>query len=191
MIIWAVPRPYSTSNPPNQVLLYAFEATQVPDQYFGPFPIRTQLTQIFKANAGTWTNPNYFANANIVPVVANGEVFVASYGQLYIFGTIPLVSSHRDRAPGAPQTPTPPTTPRSPHEVFGAIESINGSQLTIRLRSERLLQVDATTAIEQQRSTQLFIGRPVAVEGTYDAKGTLHADHIYRVKTSVPWPEDR
>jgi hypothetical protein len=133
------------------------------------------------------------ANANIVPVVANGEVFVASYGQLYIFGTVPNSRNlpNRIRAPEAPQTPTPPTTQRSPHEVFGAIDTINGSQLTILLRSGKVLQVDATTAIQQERSTQLFIGRPVAVEGTYDAKGTLHADHIYRVKTSVPWPADR
>ena len=180
IIIWAVPRPDTT-----QVLLYAFEATQVAGH--------TALKQVFKANAGTWTNPLYFANANIVPVVANGKVFVASYGQLNIFGIIPNSASatQRNRAVGAPQTPMPPTTQRSTHEVFGAIESINGSQLTIRLRGEKLLQVDATAAIEQQHSTQLFIGRSVAAEGTYDAQGALHADHIYRVKTSVSWPDDR
>jgi hypothetical protein len=34
--------------------------------------------------AGSW--PYYFGNGNIVPVVANGHVFVASYKQLDIFG---------------------------------------------------------------------------------------------------------
>jgi hypothetical protein len=196
MIIWAVPRPNSTDR---QVWLYAFAATQVPDQYSYPFWVRTQLTQIFTANAGTWTNPLLFANANIVPVVANGKVFVASYGLLDIFGILPPpctgVQCARQRAPtqvpGAPQTLKPSAAQTSPHEVFGAIGNIDGSQLTIRLRSGKLVQIDATTAIEQARTTELYIGRSVAVQGTYDAAGTLHADHIYRVKAPATWPADR
>jgi hypothetical protein len=194
VIIWAVPRPDAATK---QVLLYAFAATQVPDQYSYPFPVRTQLTQIFNANAGTWTNPLQFANANIVPVVANGKVFVASYGLLDIFGIIPPTCADCARkaapgqTPGVPQTQTPPAAQASPHEVFGAIGNIDGSQLRIRLRSGKPLQVDATTAIQQARATELFIGRSVAVQGTYDAAGTLHADHIYRVKAPRTWPADR
>jgi hypothetical protein len=196
MIIWAVPRPVSTNK---QVWLYAFKATQVPDQWSQPFHVRTELTQIFKASAGTWTNPLLFANANIVPVVANGRVFVASYGLLNIFGILPPpcvgLPCARKRAPtqvpGAPQTLKPPAGQASPHEVFGAIGTIDGSRLTILLRSGKLLQIDATTAIEQERTTELSIGRPVAVQGTYDAAGTLHADHIYRVKAPATWPVDR
>jgi hypothetical protein len=194
IVIWAVSHPDPTTK---QVSLYAFAATQVPDQYLYPFWVRTQLTQIFKANAGTWTNPLLYANANIVPVVANGKVFVASYGQLDIFGIIPpaCAGCARQRAPnhvlGAPQTLKPPAAQASPHEVIGAIGTINGSQLTIRLRSGELLHIDATTAIEQARTTELFIGRSVAVQGTYDAAGTLHADHIYRVKAPATWPADR
>jgi len=37
--------------------------------------------------SGTW--PNLSGNANLVPVVANGQVFVASYKQLQIFGLLP------------------------------------------------------------------------------------------------------
>jgi hypothetical protein len=67
-IIWAVSRPVNT-NPAN-VTLYAISAANG--------------STLFSATAGTW--PNTGGNANIVPVVANGLVFVASNKQLSIFG---------------------------------------------------------------------------------------------------------
>lgn len=67
-IIWAVSRP-TNSNPAN-VTLYALSAANG--------------STLFSATAGTW--PNTGGNANIVPVVANGLVFVASNRQLSIFG---------------------------------------------------------------------------------------------------------
>jgi len=39
---------------------------------------------LFQGAAGTW--PYTGGNANIVPVVANGKVYVASYKELAIFG---------------------------------------------------------------------------------------------------------
>ena len=42
------------------------------------------MKALFRAQAGTW--PNTGGNSNLVPVVANGEVFVASHAQLKIFG---------------------------------------------------------------------------------------------------------
>jgi hypothetical protein len=70
-IIWALSRPANTSATP--IELYAFN----------PEGTRT-MRPIFSARAGTW--PNLGGNSNLVPVVANGQVFVASYGQLKIFG---------------------------------------------------------------------------------------------------------
>ena len=49
------------------------------------------ITQLFRGIAGSW--PLSAANANLVPVVANGKVYVASYKQLTIFG----LSSTRQR----------------------------------------------------------------------------------------------
>jgi hypothetical protein len=70
-IIWAVSRP--TVNQTG-ILLYAF----------APDLGGTTLQQIFKRAAGTWIlRAN---NSNLVPVVANGEVFVASYKELTILG---------------------------------------------------------------------------------------------------------
>jgi len=70
-IIWALSRPASSSNP--AIYLYAFN----PDS-------GTNMETLFIAQAGDW--PNVHGNSNLVPVVANGEVFVASYNQLQIFG---------------------------------------------------------------------------------------------------------
>jgi hypothetical protein len=70
-ILWAVSRPTVNQT---SVLLYAF----------APDLGGTTLQQIFKGTAGTWVL--HGNNANLVPVVANGEVFVASYKELTILG---------------------------------------------------------------------------------------------------------
>ena len=75
-IIWALSRP-PNSSPRSPVNLYAFN----PDATAG-----STLTQLFKGVAGFW--PNVTGNSNLVPVVANGEVFVASNQVLRIFGLI-------------------------------------------------------------------------------------------------------
>jgi hypothetical protein len=72
-VIWAVSRP--TNVVPGDVSLYAFNA--VPSA-------SSVLTTQFHGAAGSW--PYVGGNANIVPVVANGKVYVASYRQLAIFG---------------------------------------------------------------------------------------------------------
>jgi len=71
-IIWAVSRPVSRTS--SKVNLFAFD----------PEAGGSTMTQLFTASAGTW--PNTGGNSNIVPVVANGKVFVASNKELRIFG---------------------------------------------------------------------------------------------------------
>jgi hypothetical protein len=75
-IIWAISRPSSSTSP--TINLLAFD----PDPESG-----SGLHQLVNINAGTW--PNLGGNANLVPVVANGLVYVASYKQLQIFGLNP------------------------------------------------------------------------------------------------------
>ncbi|HEY6338012.1 MAG TPA: hypothetical protein VIW68_05925 [Candidatus Sulfotelmatobacter sp.] len=72
-IIWAISRPPNASKT-YPISLYAFN----------PEVSTSAMPHIFKSVAGSW--PNTGGNANLVPVVANGEVFVASYKQLQIFG---------------------------------------------------------------------------------------------------------
>jgi hypothetical protein len=71
-IIWALSRPVSQQQ--NQIVLYAFN----------PDAGGSSMTRLYMGVAGAW--PNVTGNANLVPVVANGKVYVASNKQLVIFG---------------------------------------------------------------------------------------------------------
>jgi hypothetical protein len=77
-IIWAATaQTTTTSNPLNPIFLYAFDAVASDgtlNPLFPPLP------------AGTWPSSHH---PNIVPVVANGKVFVASNNQLFVFGATP------------------------------------------------------------------------------------------------------
>lgn len=73
-IIWAVSRPNNPS--PAMISLFAFAAL--------PSGGGSTLTTLFQGDAGTW--PNTGGNADLVPVVANGRAYVASYKNLAIFG---------------------------------------------------------------------------------------------------------
>ena len=74
-IIWALSRPLHNKKAP--LRLFAFD----PETSGGT------MKTLFKATAGNW--PNLSGDANLVPVVANGQVFVASNKQLQIFGLLP------------------------------------------------------------------------------------------------------
>ena len=74
-VIWALSRPFSAQH--FKIYLHAYD----PDSHGTP------MKQLFRARAGTW--PNVGGNSNLVPVVANGKVFVASYRELQIFGLKP------------------------------------------------------------------------------------------------------
>jgi hypothetical protein len=71
-IIWVLSRPVSSSAP--RIYLVALN----------PDAGGSSMTQLFKGFAGAWQNVG--GNSNLVPVVANGQVFVASNKQLQIFG---------------------------------------------------------------------------------------------------------
>jgi len=72
-IIWAITHPTTSTNGA-PISLYAFN----------PESGGTTMTMLLEIAAGNW--PNMGGNANLIPVVANGLVFVASNQQLQIFG---------------------------------------------------------------------------------------------------------
>jgi len=72
-IIWALSRPAKGSG--HLLFLYAFNPESVTNG---------TMQQLVRVQAGAW--PNMGGNSNLVPLVVNGEVFVASNKQLQIFG---------------------------------------------------------------------------------------------------------
>jgi hypothetical protein len=140
------------------------------------------LPQLWSGVAGTW--PNVTGNANIVPVVANGEVFVASFKQLAIFDLAPrgamtrIVTAERPlQAPAAPPLPEV-----SGSRFFGTFASIDGDHVVVRLRTGETLTIDLANARKAFQTVIPFVGETVDVSGTLEANGTLNAQTMLRAK---------
>jgi hypothetical protein len=170
-VIWAVSRP--TNGDPANVLLYAIK------------PADAEI--LFSAVAGTWPNTN--ADSDLVPVVANGTVLVASYGQLAIFGLLPPGGSARTAATVlAPPRPPPA---KNAHEFYGEITALGGTRLLVRTRSGRTVSVDVSAAKRAFATADLVPGEFVFVRATTTAAGTT-AQSIVRAKRSPAlWAPDR
>ena len=169
-IIWAVSRPTSSTS---GVSLSAFSGLAASGSYqllFGP------------VNVGPW--PNIGGNANIVPTVSNGRVYVASWETLAILspgGTAPAAV-----APVA-EAAAPAAAAVSPNTAFvisGTLHSVNGSVLTFTNRRGKERLIDASGAIKKgQMAPALTIGEAyTAVGSSLTSTGELHADTIYRAK---------
>jgi hypothetical protein len=174
-ILWATGRP--TDPNPAAVNLYAFAAT----------PSSGTLPLLFSSPAGSWGNTG--GNANIVPLVANGHVFVASNQQLTIFGLggHPFVA----RAAAAAQAAAL-NTPKPPHEITGVLEHVDGPVLTLRTRAGKIARVDDSEALRRKQIGVLVPGYVYTVQGTYDPTGALRAQAVARAKDSAAiWPLDR
>jgi len=78
-IIWALSRPtVAPGTGKTSLSLFAFD----PDSGKN----KKALKQLIRLSVGSW--PNLGGNSNLVPVVANGQVFVASNKQLQVFGLL-------------------------------------------------------------------------------------------------------
>jgi hypothetical protein len=185
-IIWAVGRPVDAS--PANVTLYAFD------------PVTASL--LFSSNpgdAGTW--PNTGGNANIVPVAANGHVYVASFKQLSIFGLAGSAAAQPQTAQTAPQTATQSVQTAAvvatqlsanEHQIFGTITTVNADLFTIKTRTGALVNVDATQAVQEYASVLLLVGEPVRILGSYNTSDVLQATSVARAKPSPAlWPPDQ
>ena len=171
-VIWAVGRPYNSTN---DVTLYAFNAASG--------------AQLYAGTAGNW--PNTTGNANIVPMVANGKVYVASYRMLSIFGLgatgdalIPASQFVRVAAPAQPAL--------SPHQISGFVRKVSGTSVVIEVRDGKQITADLTEAIARHAAIQAVVGEPVLARGDYDSHGILLAVSFLHAKPQpVLWRPDR
>ncbi len=82
-IIWALSHPVSTKS--TGISLYAYN----------PDAGGASMAPLFKGSAGSWTA--YYGNSNLIPVVANGKVYVASNQLLRIFGLKPTAHAKKKK----------------------------------------------------------------------------------------------
>jgi hypothetical protein len=176
-IIWAVARP---ANVPGKMTLFAFKS----ELHGGS----STLDTLYQGTAGYWESSG--GNANVVPVVANGKVYVASYKQLDILGL--GGAGARFVTAQIPPAGAARNTIKAPHQITGMLVTIRGSMLTLRSRTGKTVLVDDSYAVRHERSSDLVAGEPFTVRGAYDASGILHAAAIVRAKPSQSaWPPDR
>jgi hypothetical protein len=155
-IIWAISRPATTSNGA-PISLYAFD----------PESGGSTMSQLFNATAGAW--PNTTGNANLVPVVANGLVFVASHQQLQIFGlagetgatTTTLTSSVNPSVSGKPVAFTATVSQQSGGVIpTGKVEYLNGTAVlaTLKLTSGSARYVTSKLPPGTNAITAVYLG---------------------------------
>ena len=189
-IVWFIQKPQTSSDndPGTPVTLMAYDATNLQNP-------------LISIQAGTWTHA-VNSNANIVPTVANGRVYVASNKQLQIFGLLPPLGSPARAALPRPVTPSEPDvvtcgssqTPlaavgastASTHQFYGKVCRTSGNELQLSLRSGRSITIDISQAFTQYRRVPLTLGRAVRVDATIDGKGGAHALRISRSHTLSP-----
>lgn len=177
-IIWAISR---ATGDDNHVTLYAFNAT----------PSGTSLPLLWSGTAGSWPNTN--GNADLVPTVANGRVYVASYQQLQIFGLRTLffhpriTGAYLEGVLKAAAEKRPPTGP----QFWGTVKSVEGSRMTLVLRNGRELPVDIAAAVKAGHISLLQPGKFALVRGTMGPNGVFQATSVLRAKGKSLWGEDK
>jgi len=168
-VIWAVQRP--TKKPP-ELALWAFDGKDG--------------TKLAALPAGAW--PHTGGAANTVPVVSNGEVYVASYKALKIFGL---------NAPPAQPAATPAVTasaatatvavgaltPGSETVLHGVPKSLedNESAMTFATCAGgeiKDVKINVTKAKQARQTPVLVPGRSLVVYGSVGSDGVVAADRI-------------
>lgn len=151
------------------------------------------LRHLWSQEAGTW--PNTGGNANLVPVVANGRVYVASYKQISIFGLHPdnrvaefnaIVAFNLDKRQTV-ENLAPPTGPL----FWGTVTSVQGNRISLELRDGRRLNVDLSAILPRATSEFGAVGTGLSVSGHFDQNGALLADRVSRTSNPSLWGKDR
>ena len=175
-IIWAVGRPTKV---PGTLPLYAIDPTNG--------------HVIYSATAGSWVSGN--SNANTVPTVALGRVYVATSKELAIFGLgtqSPAVALQaRGRALSAP---LPPSFALQAGEraVWGTIHSVSQTEMLLTDRQGAPVRVYLPLARAAGNLAEPVVGQAALVIGTPAKDGLLMARNVGHAKPSPAlWPADQ
>jgi outer membrane protein assembly factor BamB len=179
-IIWAVGRPTAIPGAPT---LYAIDPTT------GNILLQTP--------AGSWTNGA--SNANIVPTVANGRVYVGSTAQLQIFGLPPAAGAMAAAAApfataneGAPAVALTRRARPGERTVTGWIRQEDQGWLTIETRAGQSVRVDERGAEAAGNAVPAAVGQAVEVIGTVSLNDVLLASSVVHAKQSPAfWSADQ
>jgi hypothetical protein len=170
-IIWALARPNSV---PGSMELVAMRSQ----------PKGGVLQTLYQTTGGYWNATG--GNANLVPAVANGKVYIASYKELNIFG-LGGTNDIPKRPPGMVAR-----AEMKGHQVSGELVGIDKNILTLQSRSGSIVKVDDGIAVRDYRTEDLVMHKFFTIRGNFDKGGTLHAAAILRAKPSQStWPPDR
>jgi len=170
-VIWAAGKPVDFD--PGTFKLYAFDAASG--------------KTLFKGDAGNWPFPEN--NATVMPMVANGRVFVASYKTLSIFG---LSSASAASLPHVSPPNMRVKLGTGEHEIYGTVKAIDGARLTVQKRDGSTLTVDATRAAAQHAKAQPELGKALVARGSYSPAGVLEASAVLHAKNNpAMWYPDR
>jgi hypothetical protein len=170
-IIWAVS---SASNGDKRVLgLYALDGKNGRRLY--------QSDQ-----AGDWPETRH--KANIVPVIANGRVYVASYQRLAIFGLgQPFAVASKEVSPSRTVALAASSGLNQRERwITGTIKAIKGPLVILHTRHGET-EVDAGIATRSEHNVPLVLDNNVTVYGNVDAGGLLHARTINRASDDTKW----
>lgn len=170
-IVWVVSRPVKSN--PGYVYLYAIN----PDTG----------AKLFKGLAGQWQN--FGGDSNIVPLEANGYVYVASNQTFSIFGTgarhavaLPQIHKSDMRVPLA----------QGEHEIYASVVTIAGHKIVARKRHGENVTIDTSAAEHTHRYAPPSAGDALIARGTYEKSGVLHANTVlHAMNNPAAWPQDR
>ncbi len=177
-IIWAVGRPTSIPGAPT---LYAID------------PVSGAI--LLQTPAGSWVDGG--SNANIVPTVSNGHVYVGNNGQLQIFGLPAAEATAAAVSPGATASEVAPATAPAPvipgvRTVTGWIRRMEQGWLTIETRTGQSVRVDTRGAEAEGNAVAAALGQAVEVTGTVSLNDVLIAASVMHAKqSSAFWSADR
>jgi hypothetical protein len=166
-IIWAVGRPQNSGG---AVMLYALNAAN--------------SSILYSQSVGTWPSPAS-SDADIVPVVANGMVYLAVGSNLYIFGPDGSASVQ-------PAAQANEFSQYAGNQVFGTVVGVSDTTVSLKTRSGSVATVDTAPAVKKHNSVTPVLGHALMVDGSYLSDGTLRAEHVLPIKDMPAlWPADK